>query len=110
MLYLRFCFGPDVCTGNFSFKICGVVSWGGGIRNNNLTSHTPHFLKISLKVFSSNHSQFTSEILAASLSRTETEKTLLSAVPFYRLAPSFPLYLLREGMESLYIFPSSKEE
>jgi len=21
--------GPDVCTGNFSFKICGVVPWSG---------------------------------------------------------------------------------
>ena len=30
---LRFCFGPDVCTGNFSVKICGVMSLPGSVRN-----------------------------------------------------------------------------
>jgi len=33
LFYLRFCFWPDVCGGNFSFKICGVVPWRGGVRN-----------------------------------------------------------------------------
>ena len=39
-IYLRLCFGHDVCTGNFSFKISGVVPWCGIFRNNNLASHT----------------------------------------------------------------------
>ena len=62
LFYLRFCFGPDACTGNFGFTICGVVPWHGSVRNNNLTSHThththqththtPYFLKISLTDF-----------------------------------------------------------
>jgi len=25
LLYLLFCFGPPVCIGNSSFRICGVV-------------------------------------------------------------------------------------
>jgi len=33
LFYLRFCFGPDVCTGNFSFKIWWVVPWCGSVRN-----------------------------------------------------------------------------
>ena len=33
LVYLRFCFGPDVRTGNFSVKICGVVPWRGSVRN-----------------------------------------------------------------------------
>jgi hypothetical protein len=32
-ILLTFCFGPDVCTGNFSFKIYGVVPWRGSVRN-----------------------------------------------------------------------------
>jgi hypothetical protein len=37
------------------------------------------------------HSQFPHDILASSLSRTETDQPLLSAVPVYRLGPSFPV-------------------
>ena len=33
LFYLLFCFGPDVRTGNFSVKICGVVPWRGSVRN-----------------------------------------------------------------------------
>ena len=33
LFYLRFCFGPDVCTGNFSVKICGVMPLPGSVRN-----------------------------------------------------------------------------
>ena len=40
LFYLRFCFGPGVCTGNFGFKIYGVVPCLGSVRNNNLTSYT----------------------------------------------------------------------
>ena len=31
--YLRFCFGPQVCVGNSSFRIYGVVTWHGSVRN-----------------------------------------------------------------------------
>ena len=57
--------------------------------------HTLYFLKTSLTIFFPHHSQFTSDILAASLSRTETDRTLFSAVSVYRLAPAFPGYLLQ---------------
>jgi len=30
---LTFCFGPQVCIGNFSFPICGFVPWHGAFRN-----------------------------------------------------------------------------
>jgi len=33
LFYLRFCFGPQVCIGNSSFRICGFVSWRGGVTN-----------------------------------------------------------------------------
>jgi len=33
IFYLRFCYGPDVRTGNFSVKICGVMPLRGSIRN-----------------------------------------------------------------------------
>ena len=89
------------------------MPWCGSVRNNNLTSHThthtPCFLKISLTDFFFTPLAFQCDILAALLSLTETDQPVLSAVPFYRLAPSFSLYLLREGIASLYIFPSSKE-
>ena len=47
--YLRFCFGPQVCVGNSSFRICGVVTLHGSVRNIFLL-HThvilpPHFTK-----------------------------------------------------------------
>ena len=64
LFYLCFCFGPDVCTGNFSFKICGVVPWRGGVRNTILLhtrtrtrtharthTHTSYFLNTSLTTF-----------------------------------------------------------
>jgi hypothetical protein len=38
LFYLRF--GTDVFTGNFSFKICGVVPWRGSVRNILLYTHT----------------------------------------------------------------------
>jgi len=30
---LHFCFGPQVCTGNSSFRICGFVPCRGGVTN-----------------------------------------------------------------------------
>jgi len=86
-----------VCTGNFSFKICGVVLWRGSVRNIILLhTHTHTILSQNFTknfFFSSHHSQFTRDILTASPSRTDNNQTLLSAVPVYRLAPSFPIYI-----------------
>jgi len=50
-----------------------------------LHTHTPYFLKTSLTNIYPHHSQPTPDILAASLSQTETDQPLLSAVPVYRL-------------------------
>ena len=52
LFYLCFSFGPDACTVNFSFKICGVVPCVI-FRNNNLASHTHtwYCLKTSLTTF-----------------------------------------------------------
>jgi hypothetical protein len=67
-------------------------------------THTRHtFSNLYLQILSPHHSQFTHDILAALLSRTETDQTLFSAVSVYRLAPSFPVYLLRGGFENLYM-------
>ena len=45
LYYLRFCLGQDVCTGNFSFKICGVVPWCGSVWNITLLhTHTQTIL------------------------------------------------------------------
>ena len=38
LFYSRFCYGPDICTGNFSFKI-----WRGSVKNTILLhTHTHH--------------------------------------------------------------------
>ena len=33
LFYLHFCFGPHVCIGNSSFRICRVVTCRGSVRN-----------------------------------------------------------------------------
>ena len=33
LFYLQFCFGPQICIGNSSFRICGVVTWHSSVRN-----------------------------------------------------------------------------
>ena len=103
-VYLRFCFGTDLCTGNFSVKICGVMPLPGSFRNTILhLTHTILSQIFTKSFFSSHQSQFTHDILAASLLRTETDQILLSTVAVYQLAPSFPVYLSGGGIESLYI-------
>jgi len=66
-------------------------------------TRTPYFLKTSLTTLFSHHSQFTRDILAASLLRTKNDQTMLIAVPVYQLTPSFPVYLSQGGIESLYM-------
>jgi hypothetical protein len=69
-------------------------------------TRTPYFLKTSLTTFFFTPLAVRMRLLAASLPRTETDQTLLGAVPVYRLAPSFPIYLSRGGIESLYVIYS----
>jgi hypothetical protein len=72
-------------------RVVEVVPWHGGVTNIILL-HTYNILSQNFtKTFSSHGSQFTREVLAASMSRTETDLSLLSAVPVYRLVPSFPV-------------------
>jgi len=33
LFYSHICFGPQVCKGISRFKICGVVTWSGSVRN-----------------------------------------------------------------------------
>jgi hypothetical protein len=47
LFYLRSCFGPQVCIGNYSSRICGVVPWRGSIRKVILL-HTSYCLNTSL--------------------------------------------------------------
>jgi hypothetical protein len=48
--------------------------------------------------------QFMRDILARLLSWTETDWILLSAVPVYRLSPSFPVYFYEEESRVYIIF------
>jgi hypothetical protein len=103
LYYLRFYFVPHVCTGNSSLRICGVVPWRGTFSNIILLythTHTSYFLNTSLTTL-----LFTPLAVHtrhfASLSRTEIDQPLLSAVPVYRLALSCPVYTSRGGIENL---------
>jgi len=108
LFYLSFSFGPQVCIRNSSFRICGVVPWCSSVRNIILL-HT-HYTAAKIQN-SSHHSQFTNEILAASPSQNYPDQPLLSVIPVYRLASSFPVYLSRGGIENLYlIFPYPVKE
>ena len=51
LFYLHFCFGPQVCKGNSTFRICGVVTWHGSVRSIVLLTHTSYFHHTSLKHF-----------------------------------------------------------
>jgi len=60
LFYLCFCFGPQVCIGNSSFGVCGVVPWHGGVRNiillrtqthTHTHTHTSYFFNTSLTTF-----------------------------------------------------------
>jgi hypothetical protein len=51
LFYLHFCFGPQVCVGNSSLGIFGVVPWRGSVRNITLLAHTSYFHHFSRKTF-----------------------------------------------------------
>jgi hypothetical protein len=82
-----------------------TVSWATYIH-----SKRSHYIipKSALKFFVNTFFVTTiqNNLLAALLSRNETDQPLLSAIPVYRLASSFPVYLLWGGILNLYIiFP-----
>jgi len=59
LFYLLFCFGPQVCVGNSSFRICGFMSWLGSVRNIVLLhTHVSYFSVLHCQLFSSHHSLF----------------------------------------------------
>jgi hypothetical protein len=102
--YLCFCFGPDVCTGNFSFKICGVVPWRGGVRNTILL-HTHAHIILS-QHFTNNFSLHTTLYSHTTPSCTENGLRLLSFVLVYQHALYFPVSFSRWEVENFYIvFP-----
>ena len=84
LFYSRFCFGPQVCIGNSSFKICGFVPWHGGVRYI-ILHHTSYCLNTSLMTF-----LFTPLIIHTRHHRELKDLRLLSFVPVYRYALSFP--------------------
>ena len=79
LFYLRFCFGPDVLTGNFSVKMCGVAPWRCSVRNI-ISLHTHTILP----------QNFTNNVFFS----------------FFSFASPFQVYLSRGGIESLYIILS----
>jgi hypothetical protein len=107
LFYLRFCFGPDVCPGNFIFKICGVVPWHCSVRNIILL-HTHILLS---QHFTNNFPLHTTQYSHVTPSWTEKELRLLSFVPVYRHALLFPVCFSWWGIENFYmIFPYTVKE
>jgi hypothetical protein len=106
LFYLRFCFGPQVCIANSSFRICGLVLWRGGVRNIILL-HT----HIPSQHFTNNFSLHTTHYSHLTLSWTEKDIRLLSFVSVYQHALSFPVCFSWWGIENLYmVFPHSVKE
>jgi len=81
LFYLLFCFGPQVCIGNPTFRICEVVPCLGSVRNIILL-HT-HIHIILPQYFTDNFSLHTTYYSYATLSRTEKDQRLLSDIPVY---------------------------
>jgi len=59
LFYLLLCFGPQVCVGSSSFRICGVMPWLGSIRNIILLHTHTHTHIILLQHFTDNFSHTT---------------------------------------------------
>jgi hypothetical protein len=104
LFYLCFWFGPQVCTGNSTFRISGVVPWHGNVSNIillNTHPHTAYFLNTSLTTF-----LFTPLAVRmrhfVSPSWTETDQPLSSVVSVYRLELSCPMYISQGGVENLH--------
>jgi hypothetical protein len=82
LFYLLFCFGPQVCIGNSSFGICGVVPWLGSVRSIILLHTRAHVHTILLHHFTGKFSH-TTRHSHMTLSQTEKDQRLLSDVPVY---------------------------
>jgi hypothetical protein len=108
LILLTFLFrARDVCTGHFSFKICGVVLWRAGVRNIILL-HTHIILSQHFTNKFSLHTTFYSH---ATPSWTEKDLHLFSFVSVYQHALSFAVCFSRWGIENFYIvFPYSLKE
>ena len=107
LFYLCFCFGPQVCIVNSSFRICGFVPWSGGVRNI-ISLHTHMILS---QHFTNNFSLHTTQYSHVTPSWTEKDLSLLSFVPVYRHALLFPVCFSRWGIKNLYmIFSYSIKE
>ena len=135
LFYLRFCFGPQVCIGNSSFSICEFVPCRGSVRNiillrarvralTHTRAHTrtharthahththTHTHSILPQHFTDNFSLHNTRYSHATPSQTKKDHHMLSAVPVYWLALSFPVYFSQWGFKNLYmIFPYSVKE
>jgi len=106
LFYLCFSFGPHVCIGNSSFRICGVVPCHGSVRNIILlhiyhTSSTFHW-----QLFSSHQSPFTHNTI------TNHERPMFveccSSVPTCVIVSSM---FFSRGIENFYmVFPYCVKE
>jgi len=66
-------------------------------------THTCHLLNTSLTTFFFSPLAVHTQHFSCVPITNKTDQTLLSAVPLYRLAPSFSVYLSRGTIESLYM-------
>jgi len=83
------------------------VPWHGIVKNITLKpTRTPYFLKTSLTTLYFSPLTVLTWYFSCVAVANRYWPTFFSAVPGYRLAPSFPVYLLRGGIESLYIISS----
>jgi len=82
------------------------VPWRGSVRNIILLhTHTTLPQNFSNNFFFSPLTVYTRHFSCIAVAN-ETDQPLLTTIPVYRLTPSFPVYLLRGVIESLYmIFP-----
>jgi hypothetical protein len=79
---------------------CALAWW---CQKNHRTSHIRHLLNTSLTTFFFSPLAFHTQHFSCVPITNKTDQTLLSAVPLYRLAPSFPIYLSRGRIGSLYM-------
>ena len=104
LFHLLFCFGPHVCIGNSSFRICGVVPCRGSARNIILL-HTYH-------TSSTLHWQLYAPHAIRAWHRNEPRKTNVCWVLFQCTDQRYCFqYVFLMGIDNLYmIFPYSVKE
>jgi len=81
-----------------------LIPWRGIVKNITLKpTRTPYFLKPSLTTFYFSPLAVLTRYFICVAVTNRDWPTFFSAVPAYRLAPSFPVYLLRGGIEAVHI-------